>query len=312
MNPLTRALLLSWDPRLGVLLPLLLLATLHTVGWLRLRRRSDGRFANWWRLISYTGGIFALALALLSPLDVLSAQLFSVHMVQHLLLMMVAVPLLLLANPFPTFLWALPDRLRPVAAGACRRILRWLTADSPASRLVRKVTGARRRLGPLRADLLFAWHDGNAYSLALRLESVHRLEHLTFLGAALLFWWHVIGAAPRIHPKPAQWMRVGYVLAMIPPNMLLGVALSFAETPIYPYYETVPRLFGLSVMDDQVWGGLIMWIPGSMMYVIAALALLARLLTNAEQRTRARRPHPPVVGMAQSADASGPTAVPCS
>lgn len=311
MNPLTRALLLSWDPRLGVLLPLLLLATLHTVGWLRLRRRSDGRFANWWRLISYTGGILALALALLSPLDVLSAQLFSVHMVQHLLLMMVAVPLLLLANPFPTLLWALPDHLRAVAASACGRILRWLTADSSASRLVRKVT-APGAAWVLYVLTFFAWHDGNAYSLALRLESVHRLEHLTFLGAALLFWWHVIGAAPRIHPKLAQWMRVGYVLAMIPPNMLLGVALSFAETPIYPYYETVPRLFGLSVMDDQVWGGLIMWIPGSMMYVIAALALLARLLTSAEQRTRARRPHPPVVGMAQSADTGGPTAVPCS
>ena len=311
MNPLTRALLLSWDLRPGILLPLLLLATLHLVGWLRLRRRSDGRFANWWRLASYAGGIFALALALLSPLDVLSGQLFSIHMVQHLLLMMVAAPLLLLANPFPTFLWALPDRMRSSAAGACRRILRWLAAGSPASRAMRKIS-APGTAWVLYVLTFFAWHDGNAYSLALRLESVHRLEHLTFLGAAFLFWWHVTGAAPRIHPKPAQWMRVGYVLAMIPPNMLLGVALSFAETPIYPYYETVPRLFGLSVMDDQVWGGLIMWIPGSMMYVIAALALLARLLSNAEQNTRARRPHPPVMGMAQPPDASGPAAVPCS
>ena len=311
MDPLTRALLLSWDLRPGILLPLLLLATFHFVGWLRLRRRSDGRFANWWRLASYTGGIFVLALALLSPLDVLSGQLFSVHMVQHLLLMMVAVPLLLLANPFPTFLWALPDRLRPVTAGACRRLLRWLTADSHASRALRKIS-APGAAWVLYVLTFFAWHDGNAYSLALRLESMHRLEHLTFVGAALLFWWHVTAAAPRIHPKPAQWMRVGYVLAMIPPNMLLGVALSFAETPIYPYYETVPRLFGLSVLDDQVWGGLIMWIPGSMMYVIAALALLARLLTSAEQQTRIRRPHPPVMAIAHSPDASGPTAVPCS
>ena len=311
MNPLTRALLLSWDLRPEILLPLLLLATFHLAGWLRLRRRSDGRFANWWRLLSYTGGIFVLALALLSPIDVLSAQLFSVHMVQHLLLMMVAVPLLLLANPFPTFLWALPDRLRPGTAGACRSILRWLSVDRPASLALRKIT-APGTAWVLYVLTFFAWHDGNAYSLALRLESVHRLEHLTFLGAALLFWWHVTGAAPRIHPKPAQWMRVGYVLGMIPPNMLLGVALSFAETPIYPYYETVPRLFGLSVLDDQVWGGLIMWIPGSMMYVIAALALLARLLTSAEQQKRARRPHPPVIGMAQAPEASGPTAVPYS
>jgi len=216
-----------------------------------------------------------------------------------------------MANPSPPFLGALPDRERRVTAGACRRLLRWLTADSPASRVARKISGPGTAW-VLYVLTFFAWHDGNAYSLALRLESVHRLEHLTFIGAAFLFWWHVTGAAPRIHPKPAQWMRVGYVLAMIPPNMLLGVALSFAETPIYPFYETVPRLFGLSVMDDQVWGGLIMWIPGSMMYVIAALVLLARLLTNAERQTHARRPHPPVMGMARPPDAGAPNAVPCS
>ena len=289
---------------------MILLGALHFAGWLRLRRRSDGRFANRWRLVSYTGGILALALALLSPIDVLSAQLFSMHMVQHLLLMMVAAPLLLLANPFPTFLWALPTRPRAAAAAAFRRLTGWLAEDSIPGRAVCKVI-APGTAWVLYILTFFGWHDGNAYSLALRSEFVHGLEHFTFLGAALLFWWHVTGAAPRIHAKPAQWLRVGYVLAMIPPNMLLGVALSFAEAPIYPYYETVPRLYGISVMDDQVWGGLIMWIPGSMMYVIAALALLARLLSSAEQQARTRRPHPPVMGMAQRSNAGGPTALAC-
>ncbi len=310
MNPLTRALLSSWDLRPEILVPLILLGALHFTGWLRLRRRSDGRFANGWRLASYTSGILVLALALLSPFDVLSAQLFSIHMVQHLLLMMVAPPLLLLANPFPTFLWALPTGLRAVVASAFRRLSVWLAGESILSRGLCKIT-APGSAWLLYVLIFFAWHDGNAYSLALRFESVHGLEHFTFLGAALLFWWHVTGAAPRIHAKPAQWMRVAYVLAMIPPNMLLGVALSFAEAPIYPYYETVPRLYGLSVIDDQVWGGLIMWIPGSMMYVIAALALLARLLSSAEQQARARRPHPPVTGLAQRPNGGGPTALAC-
>ena len=295
MNPLTRALLLSWDLRPEVLVILIMLGALHFAGWLRLRQRSDGRFANRWRLASYTGGILVLALALLSPLSVLSAQLFSIHMVQHLLLMMVAPPLLLLANPFPTFLWALPTRMRIPVAAAFRRLTVWLAGDAFLSRSVLRAA-APASAWALYVLIFFAWHDGNAYSLALRFGSIHRLEHFTFVGAALLFWWHVTGAAPRIHPKPAPWMRVAYVLAMIPPNMLLGVALSFAETPIYPYYESVPRLYGLSVMDDQVWGGLIMWIPGSMMYVIAALVLLARLLVNAEQKAYVKRPHPPVMG----------------
>ena len=310
MNPLTRALLLSWDLRPEILVPFFVLGALHFAGWLRLRRRSDGRFANGWRLASYTGGILVLALALLSPIAVLSGQLFSVHMVQHLLLMMVAPPLLLLANPFPTFLWALPTRMRiPVAAGF-RRLAVWLAGDSILSRSALKAA-APASAWALYVLIFFAWHDGNAYSLALRFGFVHGLEHFTFVGAALLFWWHVTGAAPRIHPKPAAWMLVAYVLAMIPPNMLLGVALSFAETPIYPYYESVPRLYGLSVMDDQVWGGLIMWIPGSMMYVIAALVLLARLLVNAEQKAYVRRPHPPVMGLAHRSNSGGPTALAC-
>ena len=311
MNPLTKALLLSWDLRPEILVPLALLGVLHFAGWLRLRRRSDGRFANRWRLVSYTGGILILALALLSPISVLSGQLFSIHMVQHLLLIMVAPPLLLLANPFPTFLWALPSRMRVAAAAAFRRLARWLAADSIFSRTVLKATSPASAWA-LYVLIFFAWHDGNAYSLALQFGSLHGLEHFTFVGAALLFWWHVTAVAPRVHPKPAQWMRVAYVLAMIPPNMLLGVALSFAQTPIYPYYESVPRLYGLSVMDDQVWGGLIMWIPGSMMYVIAALILLARLLVSAEHERRTRRPHPPVMGLAQRHNGGGPTAVACS
>ncbi len=311
MNPLTKALLLSWDLRPEVLVPLILLAALHYTGWLRLRRRSDGRFANHWRLASYTGGILALALALLSPIDVLSGQLFSAHMVQHLLLMMVAPPLLLLANPFPTFLWALPSRLRASLSAAFRRVTAWLGRDAFLSQSLLKAT-APYGAWAIYVLVFFAWHDGNAYSLALRFPAVHRLEHFTFVGAALLFWWHVTAAAPRFHPKPAQWLRVAYVLAMIPPNMLLGVALSFAATPIYPYYESIPRLYGLSVLDDQIWGGLIMWIPGSMMYVIAALVLLARLLMTAEHKAQSRRPHPPVMRLHNRADESRPTAVACS
>ena len=200
MNPLTRALLLSWDLRPEILVPLILMGALHFFGWRRLRRRSDGRFANRWRLASYTGAILVLALALLSPIDVLSGQLFSIHMVQHLLLMMVAPPLLLLANPFPTFLWILPANRRITVAAAFRRLTAWLAAENIGAQAVRKATSPASAW-VLYVLIFFAWHDGNAYSLALRFASVHGLEHFTFVGAALLFWWHVTGAAPRIHSE---------------------------------------------------------------------------------------------------------------
>jgi putative membrane protein len=103
---------------------------------------------------------------------------------------------------------------------------------------------------------------------------VHDLEHLTFFATAMLFWWHVTAAGPRIHKRFPLWARIGYLAAAIPPNMLTGVAIAFANEPIYTYYTTVPRLFGLTVMQDQMIGGVIMWVPGSMMYIMAILVFL--------------------------------------
>ncbi len=115
--------------------------------------------------------------------------------------------------------------------------------------------------------------------------------------------WRVVGAGPHIHGKNSLLSRIGYVLAVVPPNMFLGVAISLAESPIYTYYLGVPRLYAIRVMDDQTIAGLIMWIPGSMMYIAAALVLVARLFTNADRPNNLpkrvdggvvkRTPHPP-------------------
>lgn len=295
MDPITKALLFSWDVRFEILLPLTLLGAFQFIGWRRLRQRGAGRFANGWRLVSYLTGLIVLIVALLSPLDVLSSQLFFLHMIQHLLLVMVAPPLLWLAGPFAIGLWSLPRPLRLQVGG-------WFQHESRFRQLIRLVTQPGLSW-LLFVGALFLWHDPNAYSLAQGNGWIHDLEHISFFATAMFFWWRVIGAGPHIHGRSSLLSRIGYVMGVVPANMLLGVTLSLAESPIYPYYLGVPRLFGISVMDDQMIAGLIMWIPGTMMYIAAALILVARLFTNADRRPdlsedvegkRARRtPHPP-------------------
>ena len=295
MDPITKALLLSWDIRFEILLPLTLLGAFQFIGWRRLRRRGAGRFATGWRLASYLTGLVVLILALLSPIDVLASQLFSLHMIQHLLLVMVAPPLLWLAGPFATGLWAMPRPLRLQVGG-------WFQHESRFREFLRLVTQPGLSW-LLFVGTLFLWHDPNAYSLAQGNGWIHDLEHLTFFGTAMLFWWRVIGAGPHIHGRSSLLSRIGYVMGVVPANMLLGVTLSLAESPIYPYYLGVPRLYGISVMDDQMIAGLIMWIPGTMMYIAAALILVARLFTNADRKPGLpkdvegkpvrRTPHPP-------------------
>jgi putative membrane protein len=283
MDPVLRAALTSWDLRLDVILVLALAGTIYTSGWWRLRARTElrRRHSRWqagegWRPVAYLGGLLVVGIALLSPLDVLSSQLFIMHMVQHVLLVMIAPPLLLLANPLPFMLWGLPDRWRRQIAGVFR----------PGTRFRRFLS---MTTGPGHVWLFFVlvywgWHDPNAYSLALTNGFVHDLEHITFFLASMLFWWHAVGAGPRIHRPLSTIGRFAFVLSAVPPNMLAGIAIAFANEPIYPYYEHVPRLWGISVMDDQRIAGVIMWVPGSMMYMFAALLLVARWLRQEAEK----------------------------
>jgi cytochrome c oxidase assembly factor CtaG len=226
--------------------------------------------------VAYLGGLAVLWIALMSPIDVLSGQFFFMHMIQHLLLVMIAPPLLLIANPMPVAMWGLPAGLR-------REVGRVLRQDSPIRRGLRSLT-TPGLVWLYFVAVVVGWHDPNAYGATLESELVHDLEHLSFFGAAMLFWWHVIGAAPRFHRQLSRGIRIGYALSVVPPNALTGIAIAFSSEPIYAHYASVPRLWGISVMQDQMLGGVIMWIPGSMMYLIAALILIARLVRSEEDK----------------------------
>ncbi len=287
MDPVLKAILLSWDWKIEVIIVLALAGTFYSRGWWLLRKRARGkRERGWyalrspWRMVAYWSGLFIVALALLSPIDALGQQLFFMHMVQHLLLIMAAPPLLLVANPMPFVLWGLPTGWRK----AVGRFLGYALHRESAFR-----RGLRNATQPgivwmVWVISLIGWHDPTLYNTALRYEWVHNLEHLTFFIASMLIWWHLTGVGPRIHKQFSLLGRIGLTISLVPPNMMTGVVLAFAEKGFYTYYEAVPRLWGFDVLMDQQLGGLIMWIPGSMMYIVATLILVARLLSQEDRK----------------------------
>ncbi len=283
MDPTLRAFLLSWDWRPELMMVLALAGTIYTRGWWRLRKRTADRqgISPWqararWRPLLYLGGLLILGLALMSPIDVMSSQLFFMHMIQHVLLVSIVPPMLWLANPLPFLLWGLPDQAR-IGFGR-------LLGRRGELRL-----GLKKLAGPGAVWIAFVvlylgWHDPLLYNAALERAWAHDLEHISFFGTAMLYWWHILGAGPVVHKPFSTVGRFVFLLMAIPPNMIAGMAIAFSESPIYPHYEAVPRLWGLSVMADQRLAGVIMWVPGSMMYIIFALILTARWLKQEEEK----------------------------
>ena len=221
----------------------------------------------------FLSGLLALALALLSPIEAYEGSLFSVHMVQHMLLELVAAPLLLAGAPITLVLRAAAPRLRH----AILRVLHSLPM--------------RVLSFPLLAWLLFAavnwgWHFSTLYNDALENPALHYFQHATFLAAALLFWWPIIGADPAPWRLPHP-VRLFYLFLAMPQNSFLGVALMNAGAVLYPHYLTNLRSWGPSPLDDQALGGLIMWAVGDVAF-LAGMALVVGLWVREEDRRTAR------------------------
>jgi putative membrane protein len=215
----------------------------------------------------FVAGVLTLGLALASPLDALVALLQSAHMVQHLLLTLIAPPLLLLGTPG----WL----LRPA--------LRW----PGVARLALRVT--RAKLAFAIGNVVFvAWHIPAFYDLALRFEPVHILEHLSMLATALVLWWPVVGMLPELPSlsRPAQLL---YVALQTLPGALVGIILGMAEAPLYPTYVAAPRLWGVPVLMDQQISGLIMWVGSNFFWlgVLTAVFFAWHAREEAEERAAA-------------------------
>ncbi len=258
MNSAAEAAFASWRVQPGVLAALLLAALLYLRGWQRLQRRAPLRFPLA-RLASFLGGLVTLAVALFSPLDAFANFLLSVHMVQHLLLTMVVPPLLLLGAPYLPILLGLPRRF---VADGLGPFLTW----NPLKRLGRFLTHPVVALAAFCLSNVL-WHLPPAYELALHSASWHRVEHLFFLGTATLFWWHVVNPWPSHSPWP-RWTVIPYLLVADLQNTALSAFFSFYDRVLYPTYAAAPRVGDFSALHDQAAAGPIMWVPGSLAFLI--------------------------------------------
>lgn len=246
-------------------------AVAYAVGLHRLWESAGGRRGVSAQQAScFALGWLALAVALVTPLDPLGSRLFSAHMVQHELLMVVAAPLLVLGRPLATWTWALPPAHRRAAGGLFQQRAwagPWAALTDPLGAFA------------LHAVALWAWHIPAAFDAALRHEALHVAQHASFLATALFFWWSVLGHDPRGRYGPGH--SAAFLFATMMHTSALGALLSLAPHAWYaPYLETTAAL-GYDAVDDQQLGGLIMWVPAALAYVVAALAVLGRMLTRA-------------------------------
>ncbi len=227
------------------------------------------------RALCFYAGLLAIVVAIATPIETLSKQLLWTHMIQHVLLLAVAAPLIVLGAPWMS-LW------RPLPLGMRRALARALVL-SPRSAPVRAACHALSRplvvLVVYSADLL-AWHLPALYDLALRNSDVHAVEHLTFVGFGILLWAQVI-ASPPLRPSLTYPRRVGYLVAAMVPNVALSMVLAFSRSPLYPFYAHLAhRPGGISAITDQQIAAGIMWSFGDLPFAIAIVVLVVHWLNG--------------------------------
>ncbi len=253
---------------------LLAAALLYLRGYRKIRRTRPLIFPPW-RACCFLGGLCTLWIAIASPLDTLDGLLLVAHMTQHLILMSVVPPLLLLGAPVVPLLRGLPQSALRDGLGPFFR--------TPA---LHRLTGLLTH--PVFAWLAMniaylAWHVPPAYELALRSPGWHEVEHACFLGTSLLFWFPVIQPWPSVS-RGSRWAMLPYLVGADLVNTVLAAFLTFAGRVIYPSYANVPRVFGLSALGDQVAAGALMWVVGSIFFLVPVMVIATHLLSPQSRR----------------------------
>ena len=279
MSPQAQAILHSWSSPIWVDVTLSLTALVYVRGWLSIRNLLPDVIPIW-RLAAFLSGLLSLWMAIGSPLEAFDDVSLAAHMVQHLLLMAVAPPLVLLGAPSLPFLRGLPQWIVRRAVGPLLRCapVKWLGhfLTNPAiCWLVATIA-------------LIGWHVPAAFELALRSDAWHDVEHICFLTTSLLFWW------PAIQPFPSgstwtRWFIPLYLFLGTLPGGALGAFLTFCDRVLYPSYAAAPRVFGVSPLEDQVIAGALMWVFGTFVYTVPAIAITLQLLAPPSEPSPRRR-----------------------
>jgi putative membrane protein len=261
----------TWEPvTVGLLVAS---AALYAAGTRAVWRRAGvGRGVRRWQALSFAGGLLSLAVALLSPVVWLSTVLFSVHMTQHEILMLVAAPLLVFGQPLFAMLWALPRSGREAWG-------RW--SQTP---IVARSWGAIT--GPftvfvLHALALWIWHTPRLYEAALHSEAIHAVEHLCFVLTAALFWWAMVHG---------RYGRIGYGVAVLYifltaiHSSVLGALMTISPDVLYADYVSTGAPWQVNALEDQQIAGLLMWVPSGLVFIVFGLALFAAWLGQSDKR----------------------------
>ena len=273
----TQAIFAAWSPPLGLTILTLLVSAIYVRGWYAIRKTRPTYFSDM-RLMSFLCGMLVLWLSIASPIDGFADVLLSAHMVQHFLLMSVVPPLIVLGAPVVPLLRGLP-----------RSLVKSFLAPIFAWRWLR--TMGNFLTAPVVAWLLFnldflSWHVPSAYDFALQNERVHDFEHICFLITSLLFWWVVVLPWPsRIHSN--DWRVLLFLISADLVNTALSAFLAFCNRPVYSYYITGPNPFHVSPLSDQILGAVIMWVLGSIVFLVPAILITVRLMSPSRKTSYA-------------------------
>lgn len=253
-----------WDVGDPFSLLVLLAAAVYLGGLLRLSARAQMSPLESKRVYAGVGGFAALYIALAGPFDAFATEAFWLHMIQHLIISMIGAPLLLLASPMPAYLWSMPETVR-LGAGELFK------SDAPLRRSISWLTNPRLTVVLFLGNLYF-WHAPATFSAALERDLVHYIQHLSFFVTAALFWWPIIGPAP-VRSRLSYPQRILYLLVVVTPSAVLAAIITMSHSVIYEDYIGTPMHWGMTALEDQTMGGLILWLPGNALYLAALTAV---------------------------------------
>ena len=259
----------EWSPPLTLNVAILLTTLFYTRGWISLRGTSPGLFPVK-RLVAFLAGMLSLWMAIGSPLSAFDEASLTVHMVQHILLMLVVPPLVLLGAPSLPLLHGLPQWFVRTTLGP---VLRWRPVRDLGTFLTHPIV-----CWILASIALVAWHVPPAFDLALRSDLWHEIEHACFLSTSILFWWPVV----QPFPSEARWPRWSiplYLFFGMLPGSGLGAFLAFCDRTLYAGYRESPSIFGITSLQDQIIAGALMWVLGVFICLIPAISITVTLLS---------------------------------
>ena len=261
LHPLTSFSWVRWSVHPSTIIGIAALGALYV--W-RARQASADEKLSGWRKVSFFSALFVIFASLNGPIhDLSDTYLFSAHMVQHLLLTMLMPPLMIVGIPG----WMLrPLLARPVIGAIARKLTKPIVCYATF-------------------NVVFAvWHLPAFYNAAMDNHNIHIIEHLMFMAAAVMMWWPFTSQLPELPrlPYPGQML---YSFLMTLPMSVVAIYITLADHILYPAYSSAPRISSLSPADDQMLGGLIMWVPGGVLFIIIMTVVFFRWAARGEDDT---------------------------